>query len=201
MIKKLVAAIMLVAFASMAFAQRALEVTVVDPQNRPLRGASVKLPGTLYAAQTDAQGRAQIGNLRAEEYLVEVSFLGYATQRQRVTLASTDALSFELVPTSLLAEEVIVQATRASENTATTYKNISKEEIAKSNLGQDLPFLLDQTPSMVITSDAGAGVGYTGMRIRGSDATRVNITINGIPFNDSESMGAFLVNMPDFASS
>src|SRR5690606_37012862 len=113
----------------------------------------------------------------------------------------TNQLVFELVPTRVLTEEVVVQATRASENTATTYKNISKEEIAKSNLGQDLPFLLDQTPSMVITSDAGAGVGYTGMRIRGSDATRGNITINGIPFNDTESMGAFLVNLPVFASS
>ncbi len=201
MIKKAVAAMMLVAFASMAFAQQTLHVSVLDPQNRPLRGASVRLPGTLYAAQTDAQGQAEIGNLRANEYLVEVSYLGYATQRQSVSLATSNQLAFELVPTTLLAEEVIVRATRASENTATTYKNISKEEIAKSNLGQDLPFLLDQTPSMVITSDAGAGVGYTGMRIRGSDATRVNITINGIPFNDSESMGAFLVNMPDFASS
>src|SRR5690606_12486600 len=77
----------------------------------------------------------------------------------------------------------------------------SKEDIAKNNLGQDLPFLLNQTPSVVVTSDAGAGVGYTGMSIRGSDATRVNVTINGIPVNDSESMAVVWVNMADFASS
>src|SRR5690606_2320550 len=65
----------------------------------------------------------------------------------------------------------------------------------------DLPMLLDQTPSVVTTSDAGAGVGYTGMRIRGSDQTRINVTVNGIPLNDAESQGVFWVNMPDFASS
>lgn len=194
-------ALMLVALAGYAFSQQTLRVTVTDQQNRPLRGASVTLSTTLYSAQTNAKGHAEISGLRADNYTVEVSYLGFSTQRQDVSTRVTNQLTFVLVPTAILTEEVIVKATRASENTATTYRNISKDEIAKSNLGQDLPFLLDQTPSMVITSDAGAGVGYTGMRIRGSDATRVNITINGIPFNDSESMGAFLVNLPDFASS
>ena len=73
--------------------------------------------------------------------------------------------------------------------------------MAKTNLGQDLPFLLNQTPSVVINSDAGNGVGYTGLRIRGSDATRINMTINGIPYNDAESQGLFFVNLPDLASS
>ena len=69
------------------------------------------------------------------------------------------------------------------------------------NLGQDLPILLNFLPSVVTTSDAGAGIGYTGIRVRGSDATRVNVTINGIPYNDSESQGTFWVNLPDFSSS
>jgi iron complex outermembrane receptor protein len=81
------------------------------------------------------------------------------------------------------------------------YSNMSAEEVGKSNLGQDMPMLLNFTPSVVTTSDAGAGIGYTGIRIRGSDATRVNVTVNGIPINDSESQGVFWVNMPDFASS
>jgi iron complex outermembrane receptor protein len=81
------------------------------------------------------------------------------------------------------------------------YANVSAEELKKSNLGQDMPMLLNFTPSVVVTSDAGAGVGYTGIRIRGSDATRVNVTINGIPINDSESQGTYWVNMPDIASS
>jgi iron complex outermembrane receptor protein len=103
--------------------------------------------------------------------------------------------------TSIRLNEVIVKATRANEKSATTYKNISKAEIEQSNFGQDLPFILNNTPGVVVTSDAGAGVGYTGIRIRGSDASRVNVTVNGIPYNDSESQGTFWVNMPDFASS
>lgn len=102
---------------------------------------------------------------------------------------------------SITLDEIIVKATRASSKSATTYKNIGKAEIEDNNFGQDLPFVLQNTPGVVITSDAGAGVGYTGIRIRGSDASRVNVTVNGIPYNDSESQGIFWVNMPDFASS
>lgn len=98
-------------------------------------------------------------------------------------------------------DDVIVYATRANDKTPTTYSEISKQDLESVNLGQDLPILLNLSPSIVTTSDAGAGVGYTGIRIRGSDATRINVTINGIPVNDSESHGVFWVNMPDFASS
>lgn len=98
-------------------------------------------------------------------------------------------------------EEVSVSAVRVSDKTPVTFSNISKEQIAKRNLGQDIPILLNYLPGVVTTSDAGAGVGYTGIRVRGSDATRVNVTINGIPYNDAESQGTFWVNMPDFASS
>jgi iron complex outermembrane receptor protein len=103
--------------------------------------------------------------------------------------------------TAITLDEITVKATRANAKSATTFKNIDKKEIEANNFGQDLPFILNNTPGVVITSDAGAGVGYTGIRIRGSDASRVNITINGIPYNDSESQGTFWVNMPDFASS
>ncbi|HEX7844696.1 MAG TPA: TonB-dependent receptor, partial [Chitinophagaceae bacterium] len=96
---------------------------------------------------------------------------------------------------------VEVKAIRAGENAPFTKTNLGKKEIAKFNLGQDIPFLLNQTPSVVINSDAGNGIGYTGIRIRGTDATRINMTINGIPYNDAESQGLFFVNLPDFASS
>lgn len=102
---------------------------------------------------------------------------------------------------ALFLEPVEVRATRASENSPFTKSTITKQEIRKINLGQDLPFLLNQTPSVVVNSDAGNGVGYTGIRIRGSDATRINMTINGIPYNDAESQGLFFVNLPDLASS
>lgn len=98
-------------------------------------------------------------------------------------------------------DEVLVKAVRVSENAPFTQSNLTKEEIEERNLGQDIPVLLNYLPNVVTTSDAGAGVGYTGIRVRGSDATRVNVTVNGIPLNDSESHSVFWVNMPDFASS
>ncbi|HEX7904428.1 MAG TPA: TonB-dependent receptor plug domain-containing protein [Chitinophagaceae bacterium] len=96
---------------------------------------------------------------------------------------------------------VEVKAIRAGENTPFTKTNLSKKEISKNNLGQDIPFLLNQTPSVVINSDGGNGIGYTGIRIRGTDATRINVTLNGIPYNDAESQGTFFVDLPDFTSS
>lgn len=97
--------------------------------------------------------------------------------------------------------EVTVQSTRADEKTPVTFTNFTKKDFEKRNLGQDIPILMNYLPSVVTTTDAGNGVGYTGIRVRGSDATRVNVTINGIPYNDSESHGTYWVNMPDFASS
>jgi iron complex outermembrane receptor protein len=101
----------------------------------------------------------------------------------------------------LLLEPVEVKATRAGENSPFTKTNLTKKQIEKLNLGQDLPFILNQTPSVVVNSDAGNGVGYTGIRIRGTDASRINVTLNGVPFNDAESQGTFFVDLPDFASS
>tara|TARA_B100001059_G_scaffold76722_1_gene74313 strand:- start:6394 stop:8532 length:2139 start_codon:yes stop_codon:yes gene_type:complete len=98
-------------------------------------------------------------------------------------------------------DEVSVTGSRASEDMPITFSNISKKDLSKRNLGQDLPILLNFLPSVVTTSDAGAGIGYTGIRVRGSDATRVNVTINGIPYNDPESQGTFWVNLPDISSS
>lgn len=98
-------------------------------------------------------------------------------------------------------DEVFVSAVRVTKASPVTFSNLTKEEITPRNLGQDIPILMNFLPSVVTTSDAGAGIGYTGIRVRGSDATRVNVTINGIPYNDAESQGTFWVNMPDFASS
>ncbi len=102
---------------------------------------------------------------------------------------------------TLFLEEYVVKATRVDKKTPVAHEDITKEQLEKVNHGVDLPILLDQATSVVTTSDAGAGVGYTGIRIRGSDATRVNVTINGIPLNDAESQGTFWVDLPDFSSS
>ena len=98
-------------------------------------------------------------------------------------------------------DEVLVSAIRVTSKTPVSFSNLDKKEIKLRNLGQDIPILMNYMPSVVTTSDAGNGVGYTGIRVRGTDATRVNITINGIPYNDAESSGTYWVNMPDFASS
>jgi len=120
-----------------------------------------------------------------------ISTLGFSQETEKDTIGN---------PPELL-DEVLVQAVRVDADSPVTHSNIDKEELKKRNLGQDIPFLLNYLPSVVSTSDAGAGVGYTSIRVRGSDASRVNVTLNGIPFNDSESQGSFWVNLPDFTSS
>ncbi len=117
-----------------------------------------------------------------------------------LTLVLSPAFSQKLDTLQTL-NEIIVKSTRANARSGMVYTNVTQAEIKKLNVGQDLPFLLNQLPSVVVTSDAGAGIGYTGIRIRGSDPTRINVTLNGIPYNDSESQGVFWVNMPDFSSS
>ena len=120
--------------------------------------------------------------------LLLLPFLGNAQQQ-------------DTIPLSQILEEVQITGVNAGEKTPVSYTNISESEIEKVNLGQDLPYLISLTPSVVSSSDAGAGIGYTYMTIRGSDASRINVTINGIPLNDAESQGVWWVNMPDFSSS
>ena len=121
-----------------------------------------------------------------------------------LAVASSAAFSQEVQKDStktIALDEVLLQATRINDKSPFPFSNVSKDKIESVNLGQDLPVLLDQLPSVVTTSDAGAGVGYTGIRVRGSDASRVNVTINGIPYNDAESQGTYFVDLPDFVSS
>ena len=128
---------------------------------------------------------------------------------QFVLLASTPILAQDVnnsknldsLTSILNLEEVTVSAIKAKNDTPVSFVNLSKENIEKTNLAQDIPILLKNTPSVVTHSDAGAGIGYSSIRIRGSDQTRVNVTINGIPYNDSESMQVYWVDLPDFASS
>jgi iron complex outermembrane recepter protein len=107
----------------------------------------------------------------------------------------------DTIPPAEVLDEVLVRAVRVSAESPVTHSNLTREQLEKRNLGQDLPFMLNYLPSVVSTSDAGAGIGYTSFRVRGSDASRINVTLNGIPFNDAESQGSFFVNLPDFTSS
>ncbi|UGS21386.1 TonB-dependent receptor [Flavobacterium cyclinae] len=116
-------------------------------------------------------------------------FVSFSQETQKDSLKTTEL------------KEVVVASVRAKDKNPITYTNVSKEQIAPRNLGQDVPVLMQYLPSVVSTTDAGNGVGYTYMRVRGSDGSRINVTLNGVPFNDSESQGTFFVNLPDFASS
>ena len=128
---------------------------------------------------------------------IYLGFLAFILFNQ--SLAQTITL-LDTIPTIEL-EEVKIAGLRADESQPFAYTNLDKEDLASRNLGQDLPIMLNYLPGVVTTSDAGAGIGYTGIRVRGSDATRVNVTINGIPYNDSESQGVYWVDLPDFTSS
>lgn len=183
-------------------AQFTISGSITEKTNHTLLpGASISLKSAGTGTTADKQGKYQLNNIKAGKYTLAVSFIGYTTIQKTIEVNGDQVIDFDLVQSSFLADEVIVMATRATEKSGTTYRNVSKSEIATNNFGQDLPFIINNTPGVVVTSDAGAGVGYTGIRIRGSDATRVNVTVNGIPLNDSESQGTFWVNMPDFASS
>ena len=166
-----------------------------------LAGANVVLENTGTGVPAGASGDFSFQNLPAGNYVLKVSFLGYEQKLVTVALQEDTQVTVALQPQALQASEVVVQATRADERTGTTFTNVTQEEIEARSFGQDLPYLLEQVPSVVVNSDAGAGVGYTGIRIRGSDITRINVTVNGVPVNDAESHGVFFVNMPDFASS
>src|SRR6476661_757829 len=185
----------------LAVAQFTLSGTVINGSDQqPLAGASIRL-NTGIITQTDTKGKFIFQNLATGKYELTVTFVGFASQGLSVNLNSNQQLAIQLKQAGFLADEVVVRATRASKNSGSTYQQLGKAELEKNNFGQDLPYLLNQTPSVVITSDAGAGIGYTGLRIRGSDPTRINVTINGIPYNDTESQGTYWVDLPDFASS
>lgn len=175
--------------------------TVKDEKRQPLAGASVQIENSSVATMTDEFGRFRLEKLAGGEYSVRIRFLGYEDNVEKIQVTQDTRVEITLIESVQLTDEVIVYATRANEKTPTTFTNVSGRALQKQNFGQDLPFLLNWTPSLVTTSDAGAGIGYTGLRIRGSDATRINVTINGIPYNDSESQGTFWVNIPDIASS
>lgn len=182
------------------WAQQTLSGRVTDGEDgKPLPGATVRA-GDFRGVTTDANGNFSLRNLPASIPFVDVSFVGYASQRINVSEANGQ-LEIKLLRSTYQADEVIINATRVNDRAGMAYTNVTAETINKQNLGQDLPVLLNFQPSLVSTSDAGGGVGYTGIRIRGSDATRINVTVNGIPYNDAESQGVFWVNMPDFASS
>ncbi|OQA01100.1 MAG: Vitamin B12 transporter BtuB [Bacteroidetes bacterium ADurb.Bin408] len=191
-----------VAIPFLATAQCLIKGKVTDKDDgSPLPYAHITVENTLLIAFSNTEGVYKIQNLSEDTYLIKCTFVGYKPFSKEIEVRGTQELNIALEKSEVLADEVIIKATRTGEQTAVAHTNLSKQQVAQINLGQDLPVLLNTTPSVVMTSDAGAGVGYTGIKIRGSDGTRINVTINGIPVNDAESHGVWWVNMPDIVSS
>lgn len=173
---------------------------VVDENNEALPGATIVVKETKQGASTDFNGSFKI-KLNSGTYTVQFSFLGYKKVTKIIALDKDLEVSIQLKPNETLLDEVLVSAVRVNADIPVTFSNLSKKEIAKRNLGQDIPIIMNYLPNVVSSSDAGAGVGYTYMNVRGSNSERINVTINGIPYNDAESHGTFWVNLGDFTSS
>lgn len=185
----------------LAFSQFTLSGKISNSETGDaLSGAHISLNQNLSSI-SKTNGSYFFKNLVAGTYQISISYIGFNTLTESIQISKNTIHNFELEYSLVLQDEVLISATRVEDKSPTTFSNISKEEIAEQNLGQDIPYLLQSIPSTVISSDAGAGVGYTGIRIRGTDITRINVTLNGIPLNDPESHGVFWVNMPDFSSS
>ena len=185
-----------------AFSQQNIQGLVKGNDGITIPGVKVEIQETFFKTFTNSKGIFVFGKLKAGEYKLNFSVTGFIPHSKTVLIENSDQeFTIVLSKHAQLINEVTVSAIRANEKTPTTYSEVKLKEIEENNFGQDLPYILNSLPSTIVTSDAGSGVGYTGIRIRGIDPTRTNVTINGIPVNDSESHGVYWVNMPDFASS
>ena len=172
---------------------------VTDSSGEPIVGANILIEESNLITYTDEKGKFYL-NSNSTNIDIQVSHVGYLTKEIEFSNPNQE-IKIVLDDGIILKDEIKVISTRAKYNSPFAFTNISKSFIEKNNSGKDIPFLINSTPSTYSTSDAGNGIGYTGVRIRGSDATRINVTINGIPYNDSESHGVFWVNVSDLASS
>jgi len=183
-------------------AQQKVKGIVTDAQTGGiLAGANVRVLNSFQGAITDGNGRFELAVGKPMELILQISYVGYETITDTVKPPYLHEYRYSLKIAENNIATIEIAGSRASDVAPVTQVTLSEKDIEKENLGRDLPFILDQTPSVVVNSDAGASVGYTGIRIRGTDPTRINVTINGVPVNDAESQGVFWVNMPDLASS
>lgn len=166
----------------------------------PLQGANIVQLGTRNGVFTNANGQFSINLTEEGDRKIRITYVGYAS-REINTENAERPLEIKLSPSVFKTNEIFVEALRVDESVPVASETLDRAEIEQKNYGQDVPYLLSSLTSVTTTSDAGAGIGYTGIRIRGVDPARINVTINGIPVNDAESHGVFWVNLPDLATS
>ncbi|HTN38429.1 MAG TPA: TonB-dependent receptor [Arachidicoccus sp.] len=179
---------------------------VVNETAMPVDGATIEWTNLQTNATghltTDHEGRFSIPVTSGSRWQIKISYVGYTISMERVAIRQqSKEQRFIIQPQLGQLTPLEVRSIRAGDHAPFAKTNITAAEIKTKNLGRDLPYLLEQTPNVVINSDAGNGIGYTGIHIRGSDGTRTNVTLNGIPYNDAESSGSFFVDMPDMGSS
>ena len=203
MFKFIKKAILLAAFLPMqVFAQFNLNGQVVDKENQEvLIGTHISIKELKLVTVSDENGHFRFENIQKGSYTLEATYVGFKVYETIVDINNDSKIKIAMTMDSMMEDEIIVSASRVGQKTPLTYSEINSNELKKSNQGTDLPYLLQNTPSLIVTSDAGAGVGYTGMRVRGSDLTRINVTLNGVPINDAESNLVYFVDLPDIASS
>ena len=183
-------------------AQHQLRGRVLSEKNLALQGASIVLSETGKGTSSGSDGNFSFEKLKSGSYTLQVSYLGYETRSLKIDLTSdVDLGAVKLQLSAYQGQEATVSALMAGEKTPMAYTNLDKEQIRSANYGQDVPYIISSTPSVITSSDAGNGIGYTSMRIRGTDANRINVTINGIPLNDAESHSVFWVDLPELAAS
>jgi iron complex outermembrane recepter protein len=174
---------------------------VTDENGNGLQGTGIIISGTYFGVYSGTEGNYEFTGLKNGKYILQFSFVGYKTVTAEVILNDLEILNVSLVTEPFVTGEIVITGTRAGNKTPVAQSNVDMVAIKKLNSGVDLPYILSLTPSLVETSEAGNGVGYTNMRIRGTDASRINVTIDGIPLNEPESQQVFWVDLPDLASS
>lgn len=187
-------------FITLCMSANSIHGKVTDQQNKPLTGASIRIQNSGFGAVTDENGEYSIQKLNGK-VLVEVSFVGFKTEIKEVIVAGDEQVNVVLQEAPFVYNDVVVSATRAQNKSPFAYTNISKKELDEKKNGEELPFVLNTSPSVVTFSENGTPFGNTGFRVRGSDPSRVNVTVDGIPLNDAESQAVFWVNMSDFTES
>ncbi len=189
-------------FPVLAFSQFLIQGVVRDNSDGSLLpGALLQIEETKQSQVSDMQGSFRFELPQQKSYRLSISYLGYNSLQIDAVAGSAEQIVIHLHPMAFLQDEVVIRSTRLKADSPATFTLVDKDRLKRENTGTDLPYLLQTTPSVVVTSDAGSGIGYTGIRIRGSDITRINVTLNGIPVNDAESHIVYFVNLPDLASS